>query len=93
MSEHTYNELGGHLKAVLWNKEVGIKSGPQPAPRLVELCRELIGYLEATEESDSGTTFHPTTINSCRCMVTKRISEIIPEIKALCLSSKDTATP
>lgn len=78
--------LAGQLKAVLRNKEVGVKSDSQPASRLVELCRELLGYFEAVEESDSGREFHPTTINSCRCTVTARISEIIPEIKALCLS-------
>ena len=52
--------------------------------RLVDLCEELIGYLEAVEESDSGREFHPTTIASCRCMVNARLEEIIPEIKSIC---------
>jgi hypothetical protein len=61
-----------------------------PAPdsctdsRLVDLCREFIGYLETVEESDSGREFHPTTIQSCRCVVAARLGEIIPEIKAIC---------
>lgn len=55
-----------------------------PCSRLVDLCRELIGHLEAVEESDLGREFHPTKISSCRSSVANRLSEIIPEIKAIC---------
>jgi hypothetical protein len=56
--------------------------------RLVDLCQELIGYLEAVEESDSGRGFSPTQITSCRCMVLDRLGKIIPEIKSICENSK-----
>lgn len=52
--------------------------------RLVDLCKELIGYLEVVEESDSGREFNPTTISSCRCLVMDRLGKIIPEIKSIC---------
>lgn len=57
---------------------------------LIELCRELIGYLESVEESDSGRQFHPTTIQSCRCLVVERLGQIIPEIKHICETAKSS---
>ena len=51
--------------------------------KLIELVDELVTMLESTEESDNGRTFHPTTISSCRCLHTQRLSEIMPEIKHL----------
>lgn len=51
--------------------------------RLAELCRELIEILEIVEASDNGREFHPTTINSCRCLTAERLSKIMPEIKRL----------
>ena len=64
-------------------------SGESGASRLVDLCREMIGYLDTVEESDSGREFHPTTINTCRCMVADRLSQIIPEIKSICDKEKE----
>ena len=65
---------------------------PASCSRLVDLCQELIGYLEAMEESDSGRQFHPTTISSCRCMVAARLGEIIPEMKSICENGERTPT-
>jgi hypothetical protein len=65
-------------------QETGKGLDDPPCYRLVELCKELIGYLEAVEESDGGRTFHPTTIQSCRCLVVERLGKLIPEIKSIC---------
>ena len=67
--------------------------GATHCSRLAELCREFIGYLEAEEESYSGRHFHPTTIQSCRCMVSARLGEIIPEIKSICENVKTETQP
>ena len=77
--------MGGRLEP-MGKATNGRGAMPQSAEitRLVDLCQEFIGYLETVEESDSGGQFHPTTIQSCRCMVVARMGEIIPEIKSIC---------
>lgn len=53
---------------------------------LEQLIKEFFGYLDYTEESDSGRIFHPITISCCRVMMhdkvdlcLKRMKEIINE--------------
>lgn len=53
---------------------------------LMRLVCELIAMLESVEESDSGTIFHPTTIQTCRCMHAEKLNEIMPKIKMICAS-------
>lgn len=47
------------------------------------LLRELFIYLEKEEESDSGTIFRPNKISSVRVLDTKRINEILVQLKEL----------
>ena len=47
------------------------------------LVREFFGILEQEETSDMGRDFHPTTIQSCRCMVTARLNDLLPRMKEL----------
>ena len=59
------------------------------------LVREFFAILEATEDSEmSGKEFHPTTISSCRVMVTERLKTLLPRLKELCqvTSEPDAAT-
>jgi len=51
--------------------------------KLDEAVKEFLDILETKEETDSGREFHPTTINSCRCMSLERIGELIQEMKTL----------
>ena len=52
--------------------------------KLAGLVRELLTMLESVEDSElTGREFHPTTISSCRCMHTQRLSEILPAMKKL----------
>ena len=51
--------------------------------KVCDLISEFFSILETTEESDSGKEFHPVYISSCRVMKTKRIEEIISEIKKI----------
>lgn len=46
------------------------------------LVRELLAILDAVEETDEGREFHPTTIQTCRCMTGKRLDEIFTQLKA-----------
>jgi hypothetical protein len=50
---------------------------------LLGLVRELLDMLETVEESDSGSTFHPTTIQTCRCMHAAKLDKIMPQITAI----------
>jgi hypothetical protein len=54
-----------------------------PEPTLASLVGELLDMLETVEESDLGSSFHPTTIRSCRCLHSKRLAEIMPQITTL----------
>lgn len=42
-----------------------------------ELVREMFMIFDQQEESDSGKTFHPTYISSCRVMHTQRLQHIL----------------
>jgi len=44
---------------------------------------ELVKMLESVEISDSEREFHPTTIQSCRCMQVARLQEIMPKISEI----------
>jgi hypothetical protein len=48
---------------------------------LIPLCREMIRILDIEEESDSGRSFHPTTINSCRTVDLLAMNAAISGIK------------
>lgn len=50
---------------------------------LLGLVRELLDMLETMEESDSFSTFHPTTIQTCRCMHAAKLNKIMPQITAI----------
>lgn len=50
---------------------------------LLGLVTELLDMLESVEESDSGKEFHPTTIQTCRCMHAAKLDEIMPKITAI----------
>jgi len=52
-------------------------------PELKELVKEFVEILDVVEESDSGTSFHPVYISSCRCLTGKRVNEIIKRMKEL----------
>lgn len=50
-----------------------------------DLCvavSQLLVLLESTEESDAGSVFHPTTIQTCRCDHAAKLDEIMPRLKA-----------
>ena len=55
---------------------------------IVNLVKELLGILNETEESDSGTVFHPTTISSCRIMKIERLRAIFTELERIIYSSQ-----
>lgn len=55
----------------------------QDMARLLELCREFMGYLDVVEVSGNEREFHPTYVASCRTMVMDRLGKIIPEIKQI----------
>lgn len=56
---------------------------------LKELVKEFLQILEETEEGYSGRVFHPVTINSCRVLKTKRISELLEKMKDCVKSHED----
>jgi hypothetical protein len=56
---------------------------PVSSGRLLGLVRELLDMLETLEESDSGSIFYPTTIQTCRCMHAAKLDKIMPEITAI----------
>ena len=56
---------------------------------LHELLTEFFQILNTVEETDSGREFHPVYISSCRVMKTKRVIEIISEIKDIINYNKD----
>lgn len=49
---------------------------------LKDLLKKLFYYLDMTEESDSGRTFHPTIITSCRTMYQEPINDTLKQLKA-----------
>jgi len=48
-----------------------------------EAASELIRLLEIEEESDSGTSFKPNRINSCRIMDTMQMNQCLKTLKGL----------
>ena len=56
---------------------------PVNCPEIVKLVKELLSILNETEESDSGTVFHPTTISSCRTMNVVRLREIFGDLERM----------
>ena len=56
------------------------------------LARELLAILGTVEETDDGREFHPTTVQSCRCMTGRRLDEIFTQLKAA-VGSNDQAQP
>ena len=48
-----------------------------------ELVKEFLDILDVVEESDSGVTFHPVFISSCRCMTTKKVNDILTRLKEI----------
>ncbi len=48
-----------------------------------ELLDKFFYYLDLTEESDSGTLFHPTMITSCRAMDGVNVNKILNRLKEL----------
>ncbi len=46
-----------------------------------ELVKEFFSYLDYTEESDSGTLWHPIHISCCRCLMTKKVEECLIALK------------
>jgi hypothetical protein len=48
---------------------------------LERLVREFFKILDKTEESESGATFHPTAISSCRTADLIEMNKILNEMK------------
>jgi hypothetical protein len=48
-----------------------------------DAVRELIRLLEIEEESDSGSTFHPNKVSSCRVMDGMQINQCLKKLKEL----------
>lgn len=54
------------------------------APETLEECvRFLFERLDATEESDNGRVFHPTTFSSCRVWDSHRLGKVFAQMKKL----------
>lgn len=49
---------------------------------LQELVKEFISYLDYTEESDSGTVFHPITIGSCRILMQEPLHKVLTLLRS-----------
>lgn len=47
-----------------------------------DLVRELFEFLDYTEESDSGTIFHPIRISCCRALMLEPLDKVLKELKA-----------
>jgi hypothetical protein len=48
---------------------------------LKDLVKQFISILDITEESDSGRSFHPTQITSCRTMDLQKIGDLIEDMR------------
>lgn len=48
---------------------------------LSELMKEFMSYLDYTEETDSGTVFHPICISSCRVLMTQPLGMCLEKIR------------
>ncbi len=47
-----------------------------------ELLKEFFSYLDYTEESDSGTVFHPVSIGSSRVMIGEALADLLKEMRS-----------
>ena len=56
---------------------------PNEVDKVYKLVNHLFYYLDIKEESDSGTTFSPNYISSCRALDGKDMREILTELKEL----------
>ena len=52
--------------------------------RLAGLTKQFIKILDITEESDSGRSFHPTNITSCRAGDLHKIGELVEALRRAC---------
>ena len=50
---------------------------------LLYLVKELFKMLDTVEESDSGTVFRPTSIETCRVLHATKLKEILPKIRKI----------
>jgi len=50
---------------------------------LRDVVKEFFRYLDATEESDGGTVFHPVQISCCRALYTAPLNELLIKMKEL----------
>ena len=66
---------------------------PVACSDLLGLVTELLNMLETVEESDYGNEFHPTTIQTCRCMHAAKLDEIMPKITAIVRQSPNDQSP
>lgn len=48
---------------------------------LLDVVKEFLSYLDYTEETDSGTEFHPITIGSCRVLMTRPLSMCLEKLR------------
>ena len=71
--DSTFCDLPVHEKAPV--------HAPVNTAELVKLVKEVLQILNETEESDSGTVFHPTTISSCRTMNVTKLRELFSKLE------------
>ena len=50
---------------------------------LEETVREFFTYLDYTEESDNGVTFHPLSFSSCRVLMTEPFNMVLSRLRFL----------
>ena len=84
----------GHDPNALPDKRGGKRKGredplAQACSPLIPLCRELLRILDIKEESDSGRSFHPTTIQSCRTMDLEKLRDTLSGIRDYLENGKD----
>ena len=51
------------------------------ALNLKELVAEFLSYLDATDESESGTVFHPVHISCCRALWTEPLNIVLKKMR------------
>ena len=61
-----------------------IQSLTEQRDRLADLTKQFIKILDITEESDSGRSFHPTNITSCRAGDLHKIGELVEALRRAC---------
>ena len=59
-----------------------MKCLPEDAP-LSDMVKRLFEYLDYQEESESGRSFHPVTIGSCRVMFQEPLNDLLKRMKSL----------